>query len=158
MSDDLNQSYQPQSQDHASNLQSNNPFNGSGTSGSLLDDQSGSQGQQQHYQQQQEGFAAPPGPPPGHQPTRAGTFKESDFVPENERGEQREAMEQFEMNKSGNESQLDQEVAQLQQEYPGIDGSLVAAIHSDNGNLGASREMLQELASQTQGSSYGQTL
>lgn len=100
-------------------------------------------------QSQQQGYAAPPGPPPGQAPHRAGTFKETDFVPENERGEQREAMEQFEMNKSGNESQTDKDVAQLQREYPGVDGSLIAAIYGDSG-MGAAREILQELASQNQ--------
>lgn len=89
----------------------------------------------------------PPGPPPGQQPKRAGTFKESDFVPDNERGEQREAMEQFEMNKAGHESQQDRDVAQLQREFPGVDGSLISAIYSDTGSLGPTREMLQELAS-----------
>ena len=72
-------------------------------------------------------------------------------MPENERGEQREAMEQFEMNKSGNESQTDHDVALLQREFPSVDGSLIAAIYGDNGNLGGTREMLQELASQTEG-------
>ena len=101
--------------------------------------------------QQQEGFAPPPGPPPGQAPRRSDTFKESDFVPANERGEQREAMEQFEMNKTGGESQQDRDVEQLQREFPGVDGSLIAALHADNGNMGATREMLQELASQAQG-------
>lgn len=55
-------------------------------------------------------------------------------------------MEQFELNKSGNESQQDWDVARLQQEFPGLDGSLIAALYSDNGNLGATREMLNELA------------
>ena len=70
-------------------------------------------------------------------------------MPEGERGEQREAMEQFEMTKSGGESQQDKDVAQLQREFPGIDGSLIAAIHGDSGgSVGATREMLQELAGQ----------
>lgn len=108
---------------------------------------SGAQNTQQ--QPQQQGYSAPPGPPPGQTPHRTGTFQETDFVPENERGEQREAMEQFEMNKSGNESQTDKDVAQLQREYPGVDGSLIAAIYGDSG-MGAAREILQELASQNQ--------
>ena len=57
-------------------------------------------------------------------------------------------MQQFEMNKEGSESQHDKDVAQLQQEYPSVDGSLIAAIYSDSG-MGAARETLQELASQT---------
>jgi hypothetical protein len=119
-------------------------------------------------QQQFDGYYdAPPGPPPSHQsggqhppppgqgPTRSGTFKESDFVPESQRGEQREAMQQFEMNKAGNESQQDRDVAQLQQEFPGIDGSLIAALYSDAGNMGATKEMLMELATQTQEGQQG---
>ncbi len=110
---------------------------------------------QQQYGQQQvnTAYAPPSGPPPGQhqhqqqsQPNRAGTFQETDFIPESERGEQREAMEQFEMTKSGNESQTDRDVAQLQREFPGVDGSLIAALYGDNGGLGPTREMLQELA------------
>lgn len=105
--------------------------------------------QNQQQQAPQQDYTAPPGPPPGQAPRRTGTFEESAFVPENERGEQREAMEQFEMNKSGNESQTDKDVAQLQREYPGVDGSLIAAIYGDSG-MGAARETLQELANQNQ--------
>lgn len=64
-------------------------------------------------------------------------------------------MQQFEMNKTGNESQQDRDVAQLQQEFPGIDGSLIAALYSDAGNMGATKEMLMELASDSQGSQPG---
>ena len=70
-------------------------------------------------------------------------------MPDNERGEQREMMENFEMSKSG-ESQQDRDVAQLQREFPGTDGSLIAALYGDNGNMGATREVLQELAGQQQ--------
>jgi len=92
------------------------------------------QGQGTGYsQQQQQGFNPPSGPPPGENQETAGTFKETDFVPEAERGEQREAMEQFELSNSSNESQYDKDVAQLQTEFPGIDGSLVAAIYGDGG-------------------------
>ena len=48
----------------------------------------------------------------------------------------------------GSESQTDRDVAQLQREYPSVDGSLVAAIYSDGG-MGPARETLQELASST---------
>ena len=123
--------------------QSNNPYGNSGAPGAPPSYGAGSQ-------QQQEGYVSPPGPPPGQQPKRSETFKETDFVPESQRGEQREAMEQFEMNKAGNESQQDKDVEQLQREFPGVDGSLIAAIHGDSGSMGATREMLQELASQTQ--------
>ena len=64
-------------------------------------------------------------------------------------------MQQFEMNKTGNESQQDRDVAQLQQEFPGIDGSLIAALYSDAGNMGATKEMLMELASQAPGGQQG---
>lgn len=95
------------------------------------------------HQQQQ--YAPPSGPPPGHAPKRAETFRETDFVPESERGEQREAMQQFEMNHSGNQSQQDRDIEMLQRDFPKIDGSLVAALYADAGSLGATREMLMEL-------------
>lgn len=94
--------------------------------------------------------AAPPGPPPGHAGTTTTAFREADFVPEEERSEQREAMQQFEINQSGHESQQDRDVALLQTEFPGVDGSLIAAIHADSGDMGATREMLGELAAQAQ--------
>ncbi|KAF2722347.1 hypothetical protein K431DRAFT_284041 [Polychaeton citri CBS 116435] len=94
------------------------------------------------YQQQQ-------APPPNQSfapPRKSATFQESDFVPESERGEQREMMEQFEMSKAGGETQEERDLEQLQREFPGLDGSLVAAIYGDSKNVGATREMLGELA------------
>ena len=139
------------------NFQSNNPYNNpwSDQTGSSTyntgDSQQYQAYSQQPQQQQQGGFTAPPGPPPGQAPKRSETFKAEDFVPANERGEQREVMEQFEMNHSGNESQQDRDVAELQRQFPGLDGSLIAALYSDAGSMGATREMLTELASQDQG-------
>lgn len=98
-----------------------------------------------HQQQQQQQYAPPSGPPPGHTPQRADTFREADFVPETERGEQREAMQQFEMNHSGQQSQADRDVETLQREFPKMDSSLIAALYSDAGSMGATREMLMEL-------------
>ena len=60
-------------------------------------------------------------------------------------------MQQFEMNKSGNQSQQDRDVEELQREFPGVDGSLIAALYGDSGNMGATKEMLMELASSAQG-------
>lgn len=129
-----------------------NPWASSGAPGtSSYNGSAPPQQQQQSYaptQQQQGDYAPPPGPPP-QLPKRSESFRESDFVPAGERGEQREAMEQFEMSKSGAESQQDRDVEQLQREFPSVDGSLIAAIHGDSGSMGATREMLQELASQT---------
>jgi hypothetical protein len=85
--------------------------------------------------------------PPGQAPNRSDTFKESDFVPESQRGEQREALEQFEMNK-GPQTQEDRDLETLQREFPGVDGSLIAALYADNGSMGATREVLGELAGQ----------
>lgn len=67
-------------------------------------------------------------------------------MPESERGEQREAMQQFEMNRSASLSQQDRDVETLQREFPGMDSTLIAALYSDAGSMGATREMLQELA------------
>jgi hypothetical protein len=87
--------------------------------------------QQQQYPQQ--GLAKAP------------TFNENDFVPADERGEQREAMEQFEITNSRPQSTDDRNVEALQQEFPALDGSLVAAIYMDSKQMGAVREMLREL-------------
>lgn len=90
--------------------------------------------QQQHqYTPQQGGLAKAP------------TFNENDFVPADERGEQREAMEQFEITNSRPQSTDDRNVETLQQEFPALDGSLVAAIYMDSKQMGAVREMLREL-------------
>lgn len=62
-------------------------------------------------------------------------------------GEQREAMEQFELSRNKPESQTDRDVATLQEEFPGLDGSLIAALYGDSQSLSGTREMLQELAS-----------
>ena len=70
-------------------------------------------------------------------------------MPQEERGEQREAMENFEMNRTKPESQTDRDVATLQEEFPAVDGSLIAALYSDSQSLSGTREMLQELASQS---------
>merc|ERR1712178_377343 len=101
------------------------------------------QGLQQAYPDQSQYYQPPPGPPPGHgqqhpgggdfapgdiqPPRRTGTFKESDFVPESERGEQREAMEQFEMGRP--QSNEDRDMEDLQREFPSVDGSLIAALY-----------------------------
>lgn len=109
---------------------------------------------QQHQQQQPQqytqgagvgGYEAPPGPPP----RRTDTFEANKFVPQEERGEQREAMENFEMHRNKPESQTERDVATLQEEFPALDGSLIAAIYGDSQSLSATREMLQELASST---------
>jgi hypothetical protein len=54
------------------------------------------------------------------------------------------------MQNSKPESQTDRDVAQLQHEFPGLDGSLIAALYGDSQSLGATREMLRELASTSQ--------
>ena len=152
---------------NTSHLPSSNPWSSETSQGPPPQLQQQNQQQygappQQQYQdqtqQQYGGYAAPSGPPPGQQSgqqpghlPRSDTFKESDFIPESERGEQREAMQQFEMNKSGSQSQQDRDVEQLQREFPGVDGSLIAALYSDSGNMGATKEMLMELASSTEG-------
>lgn len=68
-------------------------------------------------------------------------------MPPEERGEQREAMETFEMANTKPESETDRAVAALSNEFPTIDSALIAALFSDSQNMGATRETLQELAS-----------
>jgi hypothetical protein len=101
---------------------------------------------QQSYQPQ----SYEPQPQSYHQPTpgltKRPTFNETDFIPASERGEQREAMEQFEISNSKPQSTDDRNVETLQQEFPGLDGSLVAAIYMDSKQMGAVREMLGELS------------
>lgn len=113
--------------------------------------QSQQQGSGPYSQQpQQPSYSQPAsGQDPFAPPRRTGTFEETDFVPASERGEQREAMEQFEMSHHGAQSTDDKNVETLQREFPGLDGSLVAAIYGDSKDMGATREMLRELAGQS---------
>lgn len=107
---------------------------------------------EQHAWQSQPSSGSPPqvpqssepAPPPGPPPPRSDVFQESDFVPESERGEQREAMEQFEISK-GQQTQEERDMEVLQREFPHVDSSLIAALYSDCQSLGGAREMLQEL-------------
>jgi len=135
--------YNPPSGDqHPHQHHSNNPY---GQSQSQMPPQEQQTQQQQHQQSSDyQSYSAPPETPPG----RSATFQESDFVPADERGEQREAMEQFEMSKHGGESAEDRDVAALQHEFPGVDGSLIAALYNDSKSLAGTREMLRELAGQ----------
>lgn len=97
---------------------------------------------QQGYQQNPQQSYQPPqhAPPPRHQERTV------DFVPESERGEQFETMQEYELKKKKPDSQEDKDVATLQKEFPDMDGSLIAAIYGDSKSLGATREMLQALA------------
>lgn len=104
------------------------------------------QAPQGYSQQQPGGFAQQQQPDPFSPPKRTGTFEETDFIPASERGEQREAMEQFELSHHGVQSTDDKNVETLQREFPNLDGSLVAAIYGDSKDMGATREMLGELA------------
>lgn len=116
-----------------------------------------SHGQYQYGQPQSEPWSQPDNsnnpyaqqdPIPGLAPrNKSSTFNENDFVPADERGEQREAMEQFEMTNARPQSTDDRNVETLQQEFPNLDGSLVAAIYMDSKQMGAVREMLGELSS-----------
>lgn len=168
------QDYYNPPQGNSHHFQSNNPFQQSqqeqdawqqqpaGNSPAGMDPAQQGYSQPQGYSEphghQGQSYDAPPGPPPGQtsghvpsgqaQPRHTDTFKESDFVPADERGEQREAMEQFEMSK-GHQSQEDRDMETLQQEFPSIDGSLVAALYSDSKSLSGTREMLSELGGQS---------
>lgn len=138
--------------------QNNNPYQQSQQAQNAWDQQPGnappglqqptSQGQSQQHSYSQQGYSAPPGPPPGQAPRRTGTFEGTAFVPPDEQGEQREALEQFELNK-GQQSQEDRDMETLQREFPGIDGSLIAALYGDSKSLSGTREMLTELGGQS---------
>ena len=45
------------------------------------------------------------------------------------------------------QSQEDKDRAQLEKEFPNVDGSLIAALYGDSKSVAETREMLQELAS-----------
>ena len=62
-----------------------------------------------------------------------------------DRSEQMEYMQSYEMNRPQTEDDKSQE--QLAREFPNIDSSLIAAIWSDNKDMSAAREMLQHLSS-----------
>ncbi|KAF2860878.1 hypothetical protein K470DRAFT_257425 [Piedraia hortae CBS 480.64] len=72
-------------------------------------------------------------------------FRESDFVPDAEKGQQREAIEQFELDR-GQPTQEDTELEQLRNEFPSVDGSLIAALYGDHQNAAAVREVLNAIA------------
>ncbi|QIW97873.1 hypothetical protein AMS68_003391 [Peltaster fructicola] len=102
-------------------------------------------------QQHSTGFAPPPGPPPSQTRSQAPKLPDetSRFVPESERGEQREALEQFEISHHGQQSPDDRNIEALTRQFPKIDSALVAAIYNDSKDMGASREMLGELSDST---------
>jgi hypothetical protein len=63
-----------------------------------------------------------------------------------DRSHQIEVMQSYEA--AGRKDEHDQNVETLQREFPGIDGSLIAAIYGDSKSLSATREMLGELDTQ----------
>jgi hypothetical protein len=60
-----------------------------------------------------------------------------------DRSHQIEVMQSYEA--AGRKDEHDRNVEVLQREFPGIDGSLIAAIYGDSKSLSATREMLGEL-------------
>lgn len=63
-----------------------------------------------------------------------------------DRAEQMEHLQAYEA--TANQSVDDRNRAQLEKEFPDIDGSLIAALYGDTKNLSETREMLQELGRQ----------
>ncbi|KAF2661928.1 hypothetical protein K491DRAFT_710353 [Lophiostoma macrostomum CBS 122681] len=95
--------------------------------------------QQQAPQHQQQQPSAPPN-----------RSDDSSFLPTgSERAEQMETLQSYEASKPQDEDDKNQEI--LQQEFPKIDGSLIAAIYGDSKDISATREMLHELSSSEQG-------
>ncbi len=119
-----------------------------------------SQGQPQDQSQSANYYEAPPNPPPSHQhqqyqeqqqqpqsfqaPNRTPTQNEQYLPQGQERSEQVETMQNYESRAP--QSQEDKDQAQLQKEFPSVDGSLIAALYGDSKNLAETREMLEELA------------
>ncbi|KAI1612313.1 hypothetical protein EDD36DRAFT_420156 [Exophiala viscosa] len=96
----------------------------------------------QQGQQGQQGQQAPSLPPrqaPGRQ-----SDTDQMLEGQGDRAEQIEHMQQYEA--SAPQSENDRTQAQLEKEFPNIDGALIAAIYSERpGDLAEVREMLQEL-------------
>ncbi|TID23533.1 hypothetical protein E2P81_ATG03101 [Venturia nashicola] len=101
---------------------------------------------QQQYQQpsyQQQGYQH--SSPLGSNPTR---HSDTDLLPQGqERSEQMEHFQNYEAQAKVDEDSQNQAI--LEKEFPTIDGSLIAAIYGDSKSLSATREMLQELSSET---------
>lgn len=127
--------------------------------------------QQQSYSTSQDYYNAPPGPPPSsdnpwgdatgnpplparnpahnlQQPSQGISRRDTDdlLAQEPDRGEQYEHMQAYEATASISED--DKNRAQLEKEFPDVDGSLIAALYGDTKDLSATREMLQELGRQ----------
>jgi len=96
---------------------------------------------QQQYPQQQYPQQPPSNPSAGYRPTD----DEALLPTGQERSEQMETMQSYEMNRPQTEDDRAQEA--LQREFPKIDSSLIAAIWSDSKDMGAAKEMLQHLSS-----------
>jgi len=94
----------------------------------------------------------PPLPPrhPAHGASPMSGIRRSDtddlVTDQSDRAEQMEHLQAYEA--TANESQDDKNRAQLEKEFPDIDGSLIAAIYGDTKDLSETREMLQELGRQ----------
>jgi hypothetical protein len=102
--------------------------------------------QHQQYQQQnlqQQGYQH--SNPLGSNPIR---HSDTDLLPQGqERSEQLEHFQNYEAQAKVDEDTQNQAI--LEKEFPTIDGSLIAAIYGDSKSLSATREMLQELSSET---------
>jgi hypothetical protein len=83
---------------------------------------------------------------PNQPPRRVNT--EQALPQGSDRTHQVEVLQSYESAARGDED--DNNVAILQREFPKIDGSLIAAIYGDSKSLSATREMLMELADDTQ--------
>jgi len=82
------------------------------------------------------------------QQNQSGNQANASLMPKGQdRSEQMEYFQSYEMNAKATEDDANQ--ATLQQEFPKIDSSLIAALYSDTKDMGATREALTELASST---------
>src|SRR5579871_5917043 len=99
---------------------------------------------------------SPPGVPPSQQQQQPSQAPANHRAPDRasneawlptgqDRSEQMEYMQSYELNRPQTEDEKSQE--QLAREFPNIDSSLIAAIWSDNKDMSAAREMLQHLSS-----------
>ncbi|QDS69705.1 hypothetical protein FKW77_009807 [Venturia effusa] len=133
-------------QNHPSNQNTSNPSTGANQQYYQYQPPSNPPPGQQQYQQpsyQQQGYqhSNPLGSNPIHR-------SDADLLPQGqERSEQLEHFQNYEAQAKVDEDTQNQAI--LEKEFPSIDGSLIAAIYGDSKSLSATREMLQELSSET---------
>lgn len=136
---------QPQSQQYASLLDEPSPWgdpNAPPHSQSYSSRPSSANTYPQH-QQQQDLYSQPYHPSPNTPPSQSRSDFETLVASPHDRAEQVEHMQEYEAHAL--ETQDDRNRAQLEKEFPNVDGSLIAALYGEGRGMAETRELLQEL-------------